>query len=201
MAVLYRVAAMVSDTDPKRDTVRVDHYRHGPYDLLLTPVPSTGQAPSGGRTIGVIRQGPMLPSANLRYRLRSIEHLPRNERPFLTLVLTHADQATRRAIRALGDPSEHRRTFVATEGELLAGDHTGVVWRSAGTAWARTRPRWSRPKPAWRSFCRGRRACWSRLTSPSATTPGPTPTRSTPTTCRPPCRNAPSSWRRRWQCD
>ena len=42
---------------------------------------------------------------------------------------THADQATRRAIRSLGDPSEHSRTFVATEGELLAGDHTGVVWQ------------------------------------------------------------------------
>ena len=47
-------------------------------------------------------------------------------------MLTHADQATRRAVRALGDPSERRRTFVATEGELLAGDHTGVVWQQCG---------------------------------------------------------------------
>ena len=124
VAVLYRVAAMIADTDPKQEPIRVDHHRHGPYDLLITL--------SGGRTIGVIRQGPMLPGANLRYRLRSIERLPRSERPFLTLVLTHADQATRRAIRALVDPSEHRRTFVATEGELLAGDHTGVVWQQCG---------------------------------------------------------------------
>ena len=33
----------------------------------------------------------------------------------------------------MGDPSEHRRTFVATEGELLAGDHTGVVWQQCGS--------------------------------------------------------------------
>ena len=124
IAVLYRVAAMVADAAPGQEPIRVDHYRHGPYDLLID-LP-------GGRTIGVIRQGPMLPGANLRYRLRSIEHLPRNAKPFLTLVLTHADQATRRAIRALGDPSEHRRTFVATEGELLAGDHTGAVWQQCG---------------------------------------------------------------------
>jgi len=124
VAALYRVAAMIADADPKRDEVRVDHHRHGPYDLLVTL--------SGGLTVGVIRQGPMLPTSNLRYRLRSIGHLPSNERPFLTLVLTHADQSTRRAVRALGDPSERRRTFVATEGELLAGDHTGVVWQQCG---------------------------------------------------------------------
>ena len=75
----------------------------------------------------------MLSTANLRYRLRSIERLSSSERPFVTLVLTHADQATRRAIRSLGDPSEHHRTFVATEGELLAGDHNGVVWQACGT--------------------------------------------------------------------
>lgn len=124
VAVLYRVAAMAADADQHQNPVRVDHYRHGPYDLLLTL--------SGGLTIGVIRQGPALPGANLRYRLRSVEHLPSNHRPFLTLVLTHADQATRRAVRALGDPTEHRRTFVATEGELLAGDHAGVVWQQGG---------------------------------------------------------------------
>ena len=124
VAVLYRVAAMLADADPRQDTIRVDHHRHGPYDLLVTL--------SAGLTIGVIRQGPMLSGANLRYRLRSIGHLPRNERPFVTLVITHADQSTRRAIRALGDPSVYRRTFVATEGELLAGDHAGVVWQQGG---------------------------------------------------------------------
>ena len=47
--------------------------------------------------------------------------------------MTHADQATRRAIRSMGDPSEHHRTFVATEGELLAGDHRGDVWQQCGS--------------------------------------------------------------------
>ena len=125
VAVLYHVAAMVADADQHNDPVRVDHYRRGPYDMLLTL--------SGGRSIDLIRQGPTLPTANLRYRLRSIERLDSSDRPFVTLVLTHADQATRRDIRSLGDPSEHRRTFAATEGELLAGDHTGVVWQQCGT--------------------------------------------------------------------
>ena len=125
IAVLYRVAAMVADADSHSDPVRVDHYRKGPYDMLLTL--------SGGRSIGLIRQGPALPSSNLRYHLRSIERLQSSERPFVTLVLTHADQATRRAVRSLGDPSEHGRTFVATEGELLAGDHKGVVWQQCGS--------------------------------------------------------------------
>ena len=125
VAVLHRVAAMVADADPHNDPVRVDHYRHGPYDMLLTL--------SGGRSIGIIRQGPALPTSNLRYRLRSVERMHSSDRPFVTLALTHADQATRRAIRSLGDPSEHRRTFVATEGELLAGDHTGAVWQQCGS--------------------------------------------------------------------
>ncbi len=61
--------------------MRVDDYRKGPYDMLLTL--------SGGRTIGVIRQGPALPPSRLRYRLRSIERLDSDETPFVTLVLTH----------------------------------------------------------------------------------------------------------------
>ena len=124
VAVLYRLAAMIADADPHEGTVRVDHYRNGPYDLLITL--------SGGRSLGIIRQGATLPTSNLRYRLRSVEHLPSRQRPFVTLVLTHADQATRRAIRSLGDPSEHRRTFAATEGELLAVAHTGAVWQQCG---------------------------------------------------------------------
>ena len=125
LAVLHRVAAMISDADPHHKPARVDHYRNGPYDLLITL--------SRGRSIGVIRQGAALPTSNLRYRLRSAERMRSSDRPFVTLVLTHADQATRRAVRSLGDPSEHRRTLVATEGELLAGDHTGVVWQQCGS--------------------------------------------------------------------
>ena len=125
VAVLHRVAAMVADADPHSDPVRVDHYRNGPYDTLLTL--------SGGRTIGLLRQGPALSTSRLRYRLRSIERLDSSDRPFVTLVLTHADQATRRAVRSLGDPSEHFRTFVVTESEFLAGDHTGDVWHQCGS--------------------------------------------------------------------
>ena len=125
VAVLHRVAVMVADADPHDDPVRVDHYRNGPYDMLITL--------SGGRSIGLIRQGPALPTSRLRYRLRSVERLDSSETPFITLVLTHADQATRRAVRSLGDPSEHFRTFVATEGELLAGDAQGEVWHQCGS--------------------------------------------------------------------
>ena len=124
VAALYRAAALVADADSQGKPVRVDHYRQGPYDMLITL--------SGGRSVGLLRQGPTLPSANLRYRLRTLENLPHGQRPMATLVLAHSDQANRRAVRTLGDPTHHRRTFVATEGELLAGDHRGVVWQQCG---------------------------------------------------------------------
>ena len=73
VAVLHRVAAMIADADPHADPVRVDHYRNGPYDMLITL--------SGGRTIGLIRQGPALPTSRLRYRLRSIERLDSTTAP------------------------------------------------------------------------------------------------------------------------
>ena len=82
VAVLYHVTAMVADADPSGDPARVDHYRHGPYDLLITL--------SQGRSIGLIRHGPALPTANLRYRLRSKERLGYSEEPLITLVLAHS---------------------------------------------------------------------------------------------------------------
>ena len=124
VAALYHVAALIAHADPQRQPVRVDHHRRRPCDLLITL--------SGGRSLGIVRQGPMLSSANLRYRLRTLENLPWSQRPTVTLVITHADQATRRAFRTLGDPSEHRTTFVATEGELLAGDAQAPVWQQCG---------------------------------------------------------------------
>ena len=170
VAVLYRVAAMIADADPHRKPVRVDHYRQGPYDMLLTL--------SGGCSIGLIRQRATPPTSNLRYRLRSVERKRSSDRPFVTLVLTHADQATRRAIRSLGDPSEHRRTFVATESELLAGDHTGIVWQRSGPRPTRAhRP----PTGPWRTSWPGWSACWTRPTRSCATT-----RRQTPTPCIPP---------------
>ena len=124
VAALYRAAALVADAGSQGQPVRVDHYRQGPYDMLITL--------SGGRSVGLLRQGPTLPSANLRYRLRTLENLPHGQRPMATLVLAHSDQANRRAVRTLGDVTHHRATFVATEGELLAGDHRGVVWQQCG---------------------------------------------------------------------
>ena len=123
VAMLYRAAALVADADSQRKPVRVDHYRQGPYDMLITL--------SGGRSVGFLRQGPTLPSANLRYRLRTLENMHNGQHPMGTLVLAHSDQANRRAVRTLGD-AVHRATFVATEGDLLAGDHKGVVWQQCG---------------------------------------------------------------------
>ena len=125
VAVLYHAAAMVADADPSGDPARVDHYRHGPYDLLITL--------SGNRSIGLIRHGPALPNANLRYRLRSKEHLGYSEEPLVTLVLTHSTQAMCRAIRSLGDPLEHGTTLVACERELLTGGAGAYAWQLCGT--------------------------------------------------------------------
>ena len=117
-AVLYHVSALVAGADPEKQPVRVDHHRRGPYDTLITL--------SGGRSVELMRQGPTLPSANLRYRVRTLEKLPYDQKPTVTLILTHADQATRRAFRTLGNPMEHRTTFVATDGEW-AGDEVALL--------------------------------------------------------------------------
>ena len=124
VAVLYHVAALVADADPEGDPIRVDHHRQGPYDLLVTL--------SQGRSVGILRQGATLPSAHLRYRLRTIENLPVSQRPAVTLVITGSGQATRRAVRTLGHPVEHETLFAATEGEQLAGDHRAVAWQQCG---------------------------------------------------------------------
>ena len=124
IAVTYHVASLVAEVDPHNEPVSVDHYRQGPYDALLTL--------AGGCTIGLIRQGPVLPTSNLRYRLRSTERLSYGKQPLVTLVLAYSDQATRRAIRSLGDPNEHRTTFVATEGDIIAGGARSPVWQQCG---------------------------------------------------------------------
>ena len=124
ITVLYQVAAMTASVDTHMKPVRVDLYRQGPYDMLITL--------SGGRSVGIMRQGPTLPSSNFRFRIRSMEQLHYNRKPTVTLILTFSDQATRRAIRTLGDTWEHRTTFVTTEGELLAGDSESLVWQQCG---------------------------------------------------------------------
>ena len=125
IAVLYQAAAMVAEVDTLKKPVRVDLYRQGPYDMLITL--------SGGRSVGIMRQGPTLPSSNLRFRIRTMEQLRPDRKPIVTLILTYSDQATRRAIRTLGDPWEHPMIFVATEGELLAAGARSMVWQRCGT--------------------------------------------------------------------
>ena len=123
VALVYALTALIADVDPEQDPVRVDHYRHGPYDALVTL--------SGERSIGLLRQGPMLTPASLRYRIRTIERLETRERPRVTLVVTDSDQDTRRAVRALGEPSGHHHSAVATLGDVLAGGARERVWQPA----------------------------------------------------------------------
>ena len=174
VAALYRAAALVADADSQGKPVRVDHYRQGRYDMLIT-LP-------GGRSVGLLRQGPTLPSANLRYRLRTLENLPHSQRPMATLVLAHSDQANRRAVRTLGDVMHHRATFVATEGELLAGDHRGVVWQQCGNGTEHDTPVEVAPGVsldaiiAWTDRVAGRSAESSRQRNPGAERkPSPNP--------------------------
>ena len=124
VAVLYHTAAKVAAAYPLKKPLRVDLYRQGPYDMLITFSKTTA--------IGIMRQGLSLPTANFRYRIRSMEMLTDGNKHTVTLVLTHSDQASRRAIRTLGDFTPHRRTFVVTEPDLLAGDHESTVWQQCG---------------------------------------------------------------------
>ncbi|MYD73195.1 MAG: hypothetical protein F4Y11_02740 [Chloroflexi bacterium] len=64
VAALYRVASIIATLDASDAPVVVTHCRTGPFDLLL-------RLPSGG-TIGLVRQGPMLTNASLRYSIRTI---------------------------------------------------------------------------------------------------------------------------------
>ncbi|MYI65475.1 MAG: hypothetical protein F4107_05960 [Gemmatimonadetes bacterium] len=124
VAISYAVAARIAEATPDAGPLRVDHYRSGPYDALVTL--------ADGRTLGLLRQGPLLTPANLRYRLRSIERMDHADRPHLTLVLAASDQDARRALRALGHPTDHETMFVANTGEVLAGTTDAKVWQQCG---------------------------------------------------------------------
>ncbi len=130
VALVYRVAALVAETDPEKAPVRVDHYRQGPYDALITL--------SGERSLGVVRQGPLLTPASLRYRIRTIERLGVGERPLVTLVVTDSDQDTRRAVRATGESWDFHRCAVATLGNMLAGGAWARVWQPGGEGFGKT---------------------------------------------------------------
>ncbi|MCY3881362.1 MAG: replication-relaxation family protein [Chloroflexi bacterium] len=124
VAIIYAVARRIAEADPEGGPLHVDHYRSGPYDALVTL--------SDGRTLGLLRQGPLLTPANLRYRLRSIERLDHGQRPQLSLVLAASDQDARRALRALGHPTDHETMFVANAGEVLARKADAKVWQQCG---------------------------------------------------------------------
>ena len=130
VAIVYHVAAMIAEADPEQQTVRVDHYRQGPYDALLTL--------SGGRSIGLLRQGPMLSAANLRFRLRTIERLDWIRSPSLTLVLTDSEQDARRTVRALADPGLHDTTLVACAADLIAAGPRTPVFQQGGYGFPNT---------------------------------------------------------------
>ncbi len=99
VAVLYRVALVIAECDSSEAPIVVNHGRSGPYDMQL-------RLPSGG-SIGLVRQGPMLTSASLRYRIRTIERFSVTEHPLVMLILTDSEQYTRRTLRTIADPSEH----------------------------------------------------------------------------------------------
>ena len=123
VALVYELAALIAAADPEQDPVRVEHCRRGPYDALVTL--------SGGRTLGVMRQGPMLSAASLRYRIRTIERMGVQELPHVTLIVTDSDQDTRRAVRALGEPSSFHHSAVATLGAVVGQGARARVWQPA----------------------------------------------------------------------
>ena len=123
VALVYELAAMIAGADPEEDPVRVEHCRSGPYDALVTL--------SGERTLGIVRQGAMLSSASLRYRMRTIERRDAQELPHVTLVATDSDQDARRAVRALREPSGFHHSAVATLGAVIGQGARARVWQPA----------------------------------------------------------------------
>ena len=129
VALLYRVAAVIAELRAAESPMPVEHCRSGPYDLLLRM--------SGG-SIGLVRQGPMLSHASLRYRIRTIERLNAYERPLVTLILVDSEQDMRRVLRTIADPAVHRQTFVAVMGEVMVGKGKYEVWQQGGYGFAST---------------------------------------------------------------
>ena len=124
VAIIYAVATRIAQAEPDSGPLHIDHYRSGPYDALVTL--------ADGRTLGLLRQGPLLTPANLRYRLRSIERMDYQDRPHLSLVLAASDQDARRALRALGHPTDHETMFVANTGAVVAREADTEVWQQCG---------------------------------------------------------------------
>ena len=117
-----------AECDASEAPLLVKPCRSGPYDMRLG-------LPSGG-SIGLARQGPMLASASLRYRVRTIERMNITERPLVTLILTDSEQDMRRTLRTIADPSEHRETCVAITAEAIIGKAKQQVWQPGGYGYA-----------------------------------------------------------------
>ena len=90
----------------------------------------------GGGSIGLVRQGPMLTAASLRYRIRTIERMNVGERPLVTLILVDSEQDMRRTLRTIADPSEHRETCVAITAEAIIGKAKHSAWQPGGYGYA-----------------------------------------------------------------
>ncbi len=58
--------------------------------------------------------------------------------PWPTLVLTDSEQDTRRAVRALANPSQHETTFVACAPNLIAGGFRVLVFQQGGYGYPNT---------------------------------------------------------------
>ncbi len=128
VALIYELGAMIADAD--QDPVRVEHCRRGPYDALITL--------SGDRMLGVVRQGAALSAASLRYRIRTIERLDVQELPHVTLIATDSDQDTRRAVRALVEPSGSHHSAAATLGAVIGQGAWARVWQTGGHGYGET---------------------------------------------------------------
>ena len=126
---LDSVALLVAKLGAGDLPVRVEHRRSGPYDILLC---------MAGGSIGLVRQGPMLTAASLRYRIRTIERMDVRERPLVTLILTDSEQDMRRVLRTIADPLMHMDTFVAVTGEVIVGKGKYEVWQQGGYGFAST---------------------------------------------------------------
>lgn len=70
-------------------------------------------------------------SASLCYRMRTIKRRDVQELPHVTLVATDSDQDTRRAVRALREPSGFHHSAAATLGAVIGEGARARVWRPA----------------------------------------------------------------------
>ncbi|MYD53269.1 MAG: hypothetical protein F4W96_03030 [Chloroflexi bacterium] len=74
----------------------------------------------------------MLPSANLRFRLRTIEVLDGRRCPWLKLVLSDSEHHSRRSVLTMAYPYLRETPFVACGSELIARGVRNLVLQQGG---------------------------------------------------------------------